>query len=107
MLIRQGACKEQWGSGGSEPWGLKSYKGLIFGCWDETTPDLRRIHGRIAWYLDGVIDRRPGGTENYWWCTQVEIDCNWKFAAEQFASNQITLCSHTPLAIQVLGRETR
>ncbi len=42
---------------------MKSYKGLVLGCWDETTPDLEEYMGDITWYLDGVVDRRPGGTK--------------------------------------------
>ena len=33
----QGACKDKWGL--IEVNRVESYKGLIFGCWDETTPD--------------------------------------------------------------------
>ena len=43
----QGACKEKWGL--VEVNRVKSYKGLIFGCWDETTPDLEEYMGDIAW----------------------------------------------------------
>ena len=41
MCIRdspQGACKEKWGL--VEVNRVESYKGLIFACWDETTPCL-------------------------------------------------------------------
>jgi 3-phenylpropionate/trans-cinnamate dioxygenase subunit alpha len=96
-----GACKEQWGL--VEVNRVESYKGLIFGCWDETTPDLIEYMGDIAWYLDGVVDRRPGGTEIIGGVHKWEIECNWKFAAEQFASDQYhALFSHAS-AIQVLG----
>ena len=39
----QGACKEKWGL--VEVNRVESYKGLIFACWDETTPDLIEYMG--------------------------------------------------------------
>lgn len=42
---------------------MESYKGLIFGNWDTSAPGLRDYLGDIAWYLDGMLDRREGGTE--------------------------------------------
>lgn len=44
--------------------------------------------GDIAWYLDAMIDRREGGSEVIGGIHKWEINCNWKFAAEQFASDQ-------------------
>lgn len=83
--------------------GVESYKGLIFGNWDTTAPTLRDYLGDIAWYLDGVLDRREGGTEIVGGVQKWTIDCNWKFPAEQFASDQYhALFSHAS-AVQVLG----
>ncbi|MBO8125143.1 SRPBCC family protein, partial [Klebsiella pneumoniae] len=54
-------------------------------------------------YLDGVLDRREGGTEIVGGVQKWTIDCNWKFPAEQFASDQYhALFSHAS-AVQVLG----
>lgn len=101
LAFPQGACKEKWGL--VEVPRVKSYKGLIFGCWDEETPDLEDYMGDIAWYLDGVLDRREGGTEIVGGVQKWVIDCNWKFAAEQFTSDQYhALFSHAS-AVQVLG----
>ena len=56
----------------------------------------------MAWYLDGFLDRREGGTEVVGGIHKWVIECNWKFAAEQFCSDQY----HAPFthgsAVQVL-----
>ena len=57
----QGLCKSHWGL--NEVPCVESYKGLIFGNWDTSAPGLRDYLGDIAWYLDGMLDRREGGTE--------------------------------------------
>lgn len=67
---------------------VASYKGLVFGCWADDTPELLDYMGDIAWYLDAMIDRREGGSEVIGGIHKWEINCNWKFAAEQFASDQ-------------------
>lgn len=85
---------------------VAEYKGLIFGNWDATAPDLRDYMGDITWYLDGVLDRREGGTEIIGGVQKWVIECNWKFPAEQFASDQYhALFSHAS-AVQVLGAKS-
>lgn len=90
-------------------WGLvkvprvESYKGLIFGNWDETAPDLTTYLGDMAWYLDGFLDRREGGTEVVGGVHKWMIECNWKFAAEQFCSDQYHAPYTHASAIQVLA----
>ncbi|STF40815.1 3-phenylpropionate dioxygenase alpha subunit [Escherichia coli] len=52
---------------------------------------------------DGMLDRREGGTEIVGGVQKWVINCNWKFPAEQFASDQYhALFSHAS-AVQVLG----
>ncbi len=97
----QGLCKEKWGL--QEVTQVATYKGLIFGNWDANAPSLETYMGDMAWYFDGVLDRREGGTEIIGGVQKWEIECNWKFAAEQFASDQYhALFSHAS-AVQVLG----
>ncbi|MEN9986459.1 MAG: hypothetical protein RI925_1961 [Pseudomonadota bacterium] len=97
----QGLCKEKWGL--QEVTRVTSYKGLIFGNWDATAPSLEAYMGDMAWYLEGVLDRREGGTEIIGGVHKWVIECNWKFPAEQFASDQYhALFSHAS-AVQVLG----
>lgn len=89
-------------------WGLTrvtrvaTYKGLIFGNWDATAPDLEDYMGDMKWYLDGFLDRRAGGTEVLGGVHKWTIDCNWKFAAEQFCSDQYHAPYTHASAIQVL-----
>ncbi len=74
-------------------WGLKqvprieSYRGLIFGCFDEDVPPLAEEMGDIAYYLDASLDRSPAGIEFVGGIIKWRIRANWKFAAEQFASD--------------------
>ncbi|MDD2704711.1 MAG: aromatic ring-hydroxylating dioxygenase subunit alpha [Acidocella sp.] len=98
---RNNLDKSQWGL--IQVTRLTTYKGLIFGNWDESAPSLEEYLGDMAWYLDGFIDRREGGTEVVGGVNKWVINCNWKFAAEQFCSDQY----HAPYthgsAIQVLA----
>ncbi|RQS65980.1 aromatic ring-hydroxylating dioxygenase subunit alpha [Burkholderia sp. Bp8963] len=97
----QGLCKQHLGL--QEVTRIAIYKGLVFGNWDADAPDLDTYMGDIAWYLDGVLDRRAGGTEIVGGVHKWVIDCNWKFPAEQFASDQYhALFSHAS-AVEVLG----
>ena len=74
-------------------WGLRrvprveNYKGLIFGCWDEKACSLVEFLGDAAWYLDVLLDRTDAGTEVIGGVHKWAVDCNWKFAGEQFASD--------------------
>lgn len=94
-------------------WGLVrvprvvNYKGLIFGNWDESAPDLATYLGDMAWYLDGFLDRREGGTEVVGGVHKWVIECNWKFAAEQFCSDQYHAPYTHASAIQVLAPTPR
>ncbi len=66
---------------------IANYRGFYFGCWSEDTPEFTDYLGDMAWYFDAYIDRWPGGLEFVPGTTKWVIDCNWKLAAEQFASD--------------------
>jgi phenylpropionate dioxygenase-like ring-hydroxylating dioxygenase large terminal subunit len=66
---------------------IENYKGFWFGTWDESAPSFADYLGEFAWYFDAHIDRTPGGVEAMGAAQKWVIDCNWKFAAEQFASD--------------------
>ncbi|MGY1806965.1 aromatic ring-hydroxylating dioxygenase subunit alpha [Blastococcus sp. SYSU D00669] len=66
---------------------LATYKGFIFGTWDQSAPDLDTYLGEMAWYFDAFCDRWEEGGEVIPGTHKWLIDCNWKFAAEQFASD--------------------
>jgi 3-phenylpropionate/trans-cinnamate dioxygenase subunit alpha len=77
--------KSQWGP--IQVAQLDSYRGLVFGTWDATAPSLQDYLGDFRWYLDSFFDRWEGGTEVIDGVHKWVIDCNWKFAAEQFGSD--------------------
>ena len=66
---------------------IANYKGYIFGTWDATAPDFVSYLGDMAWYFDAWCDIWEGGTEIIGDGVRWVMDCNWKFAAEQFASD--------------------
>lgn len=65
---------------------VTNYKGFIFGTWADEGPSFEEYLGDMAWYFDSFADRWPRsevlGAPNRW-----IIDCNWKFPAEQFATD--------------------
>jgi phenylpropionate dioxygenase-like ring-hydroxylating dioxygenase large terminal subunit len=93
-----------------EAWGpiqvaqLYNYKGFVFGTWDASAPSFLDYLGEMAWYFDAWVDRWEGGLEVIDGVHKWVIDCNWKFAAEQFASDMY----HAPIshasAMQVQSR---
>jgi phenylpropionate dioxygenase-like ring-hydroxylating dioxygenase large terminal subunit len=66
---------------------VEVYKGLIFGNWDAGAAPLIEFLGEATWYMDTLFARTPGGTEAVGGIHKWSIPCNWKFAAEQFASD--------------------
>jgi biphenyl 2,3-dioxygenase subunit alpha len=66
---------------------VETYKGLVFGTWDENAPSLIDYLGDAAWYMDTFLDRCESGTEAIGGMHKWTINCNWKFAAEQFCSD--------------------
>src|SRR5262249_35833144 len=73
-----------------ERWGLvqvpqiDTYKGLIFGTFDPEAPPLQEYLGDIRWGLDILLDQRAGGTEIVGGVFKWRINCNWKFARDNF-----------------------
>jgi 3-phenylpropionate/trans-cinnamate dioxygenase alpha subunit len=69
-------------------WGLlpvaqvDTYKGLIFGTFNEDAPTLRAYLGDMAWYLDTFLDRREGGTELVPGTHRWIVKTNWKVGAD-------------------------
>ncbi|CAI7978353.1 putative 3-phenylpropionate/cinnamate dioxygenase subunit alpha [Frankia sp. Hr75.2] len=81
---------------------LHNYKGFIFGNWDPTAPSFEEYLGDMAWYFDAHVDRFEGGVEpvaTHKWV----IGCNWKFNAEQPASDSYHGEISHASALQVLG----
>jgi len=74
-----------------ENWGLvrvsqlESFHGLIFANWDPEAPDLHEYLGaETRWGIDTLLDQREGGTEVVGGVIRWMLDCNWKFAADNF-----------------------
>ena len=74
-------------------WGLvpvaqvDSYKGLIFGTFDPTAPPLRDYLGKMAWYLDCILDRREGGTEAIPGAHKWVVPANWKVGSDNLSGD--------------------
>ncbi|HEX4211148.1 MAG TPA: Rieske 2Fe-2S domain-containing protein, partial [Candidatus Binataceae bacterium] len=66
---------------------LENYKGLIFGNWDTQALPFTDYLGDMAWYMEAFFDRTDQGTEVIGGLHKWVLKCNWKFAAEQFASD--------------------
>jgi benzene/toluene dioxygenase alpha subunit/biphenyl 2,3-dioxygenase alpha subunit len=113
-----GLDKSKWGVRQAR---VESYKGLIFATWNADAPPLKEYLGDAALYLDAILDRSEGGTEAIGGIAKWTIPCNWKFAAEQFASDMYhgmfshsspQLAAHTgdgpmPDPSQLQGRQFR
>ncbi|OZD68879.1 3-phenylpropionate dioxygenase [Rhodococcus sp. 05-340-1] len=84
--------KSRWGA--AKVPRMVNYKGFWFGCWSEDTPDFLEYLGDMAYYIDASVDRWDNGLEFVPGVTRWVIDANWKFAAEQFASDLY----HTPIS---------
>jgi phenylpropionate dioxygenase-like ring-hydroxylating dioxygenase large terminal subunit len=66
---------------------IENYKGLIFGNWDTGALSFTAYLGDMAWYAEAFFDRTDEGTEVIGGLHKWVLKCNWKFAAEQFASD--------------------
>ena len=86
---------------------VSSYHGLVFGTWDPTAPSLEEYLGDYRWYLDSFFDRWEGGMEATPGAYKWVIDCNWKFAAEQFASDMYHAEISHASALMVLAGERK
>ncbi|WNM34753.1 aromatic ring-hydroxylating dioxygenase subunit alpha [Streptomyces sp. Li-HN-5-11] len=73
---------------------IANHKGFYFGCWSDETPEFTDYLGDMAWYFDGLADRWDNGLELVPGTSKWVIDCNWKFAAEQAASDMY----HAPIS---------
>lgn len=73
---------------------LANYKGFWFGTWSEETPEFDDYLGEMAYYFDAVVDRWDNGLEFVGGTSKWVINCNWKFASEQFASDMY----HAPIS---------
>jgi phenylpropionate dioxygenase-like ring-hydroxylating dioxygenase large terminal subunit len=65
----------------------ESYGGMIFGCFDPSTPPLEEALGDFKWYLDLMFRRTPGGTEAVGPPQRIRVKANWKLGVENFGGD--------------------
>lgn len=66
---------------------IDTYKGLIFATLDPNAPSLAEYLGDFRYYLDAIFDMDEGGTEFVGGCVKSVIQCNWKYASENFVGD--------------------
>lgn len=71
---------------------LESWRGLIFGSFDEAIEPLDDFLGNMKFYLEAWIDRFPGGIEFVGSPHRWVINANWKLPVE----NQLGDVNHGP-----------
>lgn len=87
---------------------VASYKGLIFGTFDSDAPSLEEYLGDFCWYLDVVLDNDEGGTEFVDGCIKYEIECNWKYPADNFVGDSYhAVWTHASAAKALFGKPVR
>jgi phenylpropionate dioxygenase-like ring-hydroxylating dioxygenase large terminal subunit len=86
---------------------IENYRGLVFGNWDPAAPAFVDYLGGMKWYTDAYFDRTDSGTEVIGGLHKWVLDCNWKFAAEQFASDMYHAeLSHSSALLALLPEGT-
>lgn len=72
---------------------VRSYGGLVFGCWDPDAPELERYLGDLRWWLDVFLCFDDlGGLEVLPGCQRYVTSGNWKVFCDNFAGDRY----HTP-----------
>ncbi|KIQ18468.1 3-phenylpropionate dioxygenase [Rhodococcus sp. MEB064] len=84
--------KSQWGA--EKVARIVEYKGFHFGTWSDDAPSFEDYLGDFKYHFDSTVDRWDDGLEFVKGASRWVIDCNWKFAAEQFASDMY----HAPVS---------
>lgn len=95
-----------------EDWGLSRaprlalYKGTIWASWDERAPDFLDYLGDMRLYLDYALDGRdgaPGGSRVVAGVQKWRVNCNWKFAPENFIGDMYHDISHRSVDLVGIG----
>lgn len=68
---------------------IDSYRGLVFATLDPDAPSLTDYLGDMRYYLDAIFNMDEGGTEFVGGCVKSVIQCNWKFASENFVGDML------------------
>ncbi|MBL6457031.1 Rieske 2Fe-2S domain-containing protein [Belnapia sp. T6] len=95
-----------------EDWGLSRaprlalYKGTIWASWDQRAPDFLDYLGDMHRYLDYALDARdgsPGGSRTVAGVQKWRVNCNWKFAPENFIGDMYHDISHRSVDMVGIG----
>ena len=92
-------------------WGLiearvYSYRGFIFACWEEETPELEDYLGDLRFYFDDYCelpDGSFGDWEAFGGIFKWRVPCNWKFGAENFGGDYYHNPSHASVDQVILS----
>jgi phenylpropionate dioxygenase-like ring-hydroxylating dioxygenase large terminal subunit len=78
---------------------LGTYNGLIFGCLDDTAPELDDFLGDMRWYIDLFTKRSTAGLEVRGEPQRWVVDANWKLGSDNFIGDAYhTLMTHRSMA---------
>ncbi len=81
---------------------VETYKGFIFGSWNNDVVDLGSYLGDFKWYFDLIFARTKGGVEVLGPPQRFRVKTNWKIAAINFGTdNQHVFSTHIgPASLQ-------
>ena len=82
---------------------VESYRGFVFGCFDEEAPSLVDYLGDFAWYLDSFMVGAGGGMELLGPPMKSILDCNWKVPTENFIGDGYHVGWTHAAALAVIG----
>jgi phenylpropionate dioxygenase-like ring-hydroxylating dioxygenase large terminal subunit len=84
---------------------VESYRGFVFGCFDETAPSLEDFLGDWGWYLDTWMVGAGEGAELVGPPMKSILKCNWKVPTENFVGDGYHVGWTHASALHVLGGE--
>ncbi len=84
---------------------VESYRGFVFGCFDDDAPSLEEYLGDWGWYLDTFMVGAGEGMELIGPPMKSTLKCNWKVPAENFVGDAYHVGWTHAAALEVLGGE--
>jgi phenylpropionate dioxygenase-like ring-hydroxylating dioxygenase large terminal subunit len=84
---------------------VESFRGFIYGCFDDDAPSLQDYLGDYAWYLDTWMLGAGNGVELLGPPSKSILDCNWKVPAENFVGDAYHVGWTHAAALKVVGGE--
>ena len=66
----------------------ESYKGLLFGNFEQDAPSLREALGDIAFYIDAIVDRSEAGVVFMPGIQKRRVKTNWKLPSENIIGDR-------------------